>query len=133
MSIKRQKQYSTGARKSDAKEKKRKSPKENIPLKNWEEMVKGQGDEAFLPYAMTTRFEKDAFVLHQTFGKGLVMADERTRIVVLFETGTKKLMHGMEPPGPEPDPDPELEDEPEGEPEPEQEPDSEPEPEPPAG
>lgn len=82
---------------------------------SWEELVQDQADEAFLPYAMKTRYKRDDFILHHTFGKGVVTADERTRIVVLFETGMKKLVHGIEPPGPEPEqkPEPEYDMEPE--------------------
>jgi hypothetical protein len=127
MSIKRQRQYSSASRSTDASEKKKKASKDKNPAPDWEEKIKDQSADAFAPYAMTTKFEKETFLLHPTFGRGFVMTDEGTRIEVLFESGVKKLMHAMAPPRPEPEPTPEPEPEPEPEPTPEPEPEPEPE------
>ncbi len=66
-------------------------PKE--PVKTWAEQVEGKGDDAFVPYAMSTRFTKGQLVLHSKFGKGVVVGVEPLRIEVLFEEGPKKLGH----------------------------------------
>jgi len=118
MSIKRQRQYSSGARSTKASEKKKKAAKDKNPPPDWEEKIQDQPTGAFVPYAMTAKFEKDKFILHPTFGKGMILSDEGTRIEVLFEAGVKKLMHGMAPPKPEPAPEPVAEPEPAPEPEP---------------
>ncbi|WP_394837808.1 hypothetical protein LVJ94_12930 [Pendulispora rubella] len=61
--------------------------------KNWEAEVASKPDEAFSPYALTTRFDKGQLVTHPKFGKGLVTFVEGTRIEILFQEGTKKLGH----------------------------------------
>jgi hypothetical protein len=94
MSIKRSKQRSsTSGRNSD----------EDAPLgwgkapepeKTWAEQVEGKADDAFAPYALTTRFGKGQLLTHPKFGKGVVTNVEGARIEVLFEEGAKKLGHG---------------------------------------
>ena len=66
-------------------------PKE--PEKTWAEHLDGKGDDAFLPYAMTSRFTKGQLLAHPKFGKGIVVHVEGQRIEVLFEDGPKKLGH----------------------------------------
>ncbi|MGO8999831.1 MAG: hypothetical protein ACLQVI_41425 [Polyangiaceae bacterium] len=66
-------------------------PKE--PEKTWAEHLDGKGDDAFLPYAMTSRFTKGQLLTHPKFGKGIVVHVEGQRIEVLFEDGPKKLGH----------------------------------------
>ena len=61
--------------------------------KTWAEHLAGKGDEAFLQYAMTSRYAKGQLVSHAKFGKGVVVGVEGTRIEVLFEDGPKKLGH----------------------------------------
>ncbi len=61
--------------------------------KTWAEHLEGKGDDAFYPYAMTSRFAKGQLLAHSKFGKGVVVAVEGTRIEVLFEVGPKKLGH----------------------------------------
>jgi hypothetical protein len=93
MSIKRTKQRSFSSRDRDADE----SPfggKPNEPAKTWAEQVEGKPDESFAAYALTSRFDKGALVLHPKFGKGVVVGVEPLRIEVLFAEGVKKLGHG---------------------------------------
>jgi hypothetical protein len=67
------------------------------PEPKWDDAVAGQADDAFLPYAMTTRFTKGALVTHAKFGKGIVVAAEASQVTVLFSDGKKKLGHGLPP------------------------------------
>ena len=116
MSIKRQRQYATGSRSGDSAEPKKKASKDKTPLPSWDELVHSQPDASFIPYAMATKFEKGAFITHPSFGRGMVLAVDGTRIEVLFEGVVKKLVHGVSPRLPEPEL--ELADEPEPVPEP---------------
>jgi hypothetical protein len=61
--------------------------------KTWSELVSDKPDDAFVPYALTTRFTKGALVSHSKFGKGVVTGVDGVQIQVLFESGTKKLGH----------------------------------------
>jgi hypothetical protein len=61
----------------------------------WEDDVATKGDDAFVPYAPTQKFAKDALVVHAKFGKGIVTAVDGGKIDVLFQDGTKKLTHGL--------------------------------------
>ncbi|MDD5309614.1 MAG: hypothetical protein PHU25_20035 [Deltaproteobacteria bacterium] len=63
------------------------------PEKTWGEHMAERNEEVFVPYAITSRFASGALISHPTFGKGIVTAVDGARIVVLFETGTKKLGH----------------------------------------
>ena len=92
MSIKRTKQRSFG-RGRDAEESAFGSRVPEEPVKTWAEQVEGKGDEAFVPYAMTSRYARGALLLHAKFGKGAVVGVEGPRIEVLFEDGVKKLGH----------------------------------------
>jgi hypothetical protein len=67
--------------------------KPTTPDKSWAEHMEGKGDDAFVPYALTARFDKDALIRHPTFGKGVVLLVVGARIEVLFEGGLKKLGH----------------------------------------
>lgn len=64
------------------------------PEPEWS-VVEAKSDEAFLPFAMSTRFSKGDFILHPKFGKGIVLGVEGTRIEVLFQDGKKKLGHAV--------------------------------------
>lgn len=121
MSIKRQRQYSTASRSGDSPEQKKKASRDKTPLPSWNELVESQPDASFTPYAMATKFEKGALITHPSFGKGMVLAVEGTRIEVLFEGAVKKLVHGVSPRSFEPEPElgPEYEPEPEPAPRPE--------------
>jgi hypothetical protein len=96
MSIKRSKQRSQGSGRSssddDAPSGWGKPPE---PEKTWTEQIEGKADDAFVPYAMSTRFAKGQLLTHPKFGKGVVTHVEGARIEVLFEEGAKKLGHGQ--------------------------------------
>lgn len=96
MSIKRSKQRSTGSGRSsgddDASFGWGKPPE---PEKTWAEQVEGKEDDAFVPYAMSTRYAKGQLLSHPKFGKGVVTNVEGARIEVLFEEGAKKLGHAQ--------------------------------------
>ena len=61
--------------------------------KSWKEDVSDQPDSSFVPYAITNHYAKGVLIAHSTFGKGLVLAVDGTRVEVLFEAGKKKLGH----------------------------------------
>ena len=65
------------------------------PEKTWEEWVKDQPDEAFVPHSLQGRFEKGMLLSHTKFGKGAVLSAGTTSVEVLFEEGTKKLAHAQ--------------------------------------
>ncbi|CAK7032016.1 MAG: hypothetical protein DELT_02830 [Desulfovibrio sp.] len=55
-------------------------------------MSKHQGEEA-RPYAMNERFEPGEFIMHPTFGPGVVSAlQPPDKMDVLFEIGVKRLL-----------------------------------------
>jgi hypothetical protein len=94
MSMKRSKAKSSGSNRSSGDDDGSYFAKPKEAEKTWAEHVEGKGDEAFLPYALTTRFAKGQLLTHAKFGKGMVVAVEGARIEVLFEEGPKKLGHG---------------------------------------
>jgi len=67
--------------------------KEKDAEKNWKEDVSLQPDAAFVPYAITNHYAKGVLLAHPSFGKGLVLNVDGTRVEVLFEAGMKKLGH----------------------------------------
>ena len=89
MSIKRTKQRSYGTGRGTDDE----YSKPTEPEPKWEEIA-DKPDEAFTPYAMTSRFAKGALIAHSKFGKGIVSSVEATNMQVVFKEGTKKLGHG---------------------------------------
>jgi hypothetical protein len=92
MSIKRAKQRTFGSgREDEANSNYFAKPKQ--PDKNWQEHIEGKGDDAFLPYAFTTKFAMGALMVHSKFGKGIVVGIDATNVNVLFEEGVKKLGH----------------------------------------
>ena len=92
MSMKRSRAKSGGSgRATEAESDYFAKPKE--PEKTWAEQLEGKGDDAFLLYAMTSRYAKGQLLVHSKFGKGVVVAVEGSRIEVLFEDGPKKLGH----------------------------------------
>ena len=94
MSIKRSKQKSAGSGRSDE-ESTGGWGKPPEPEKTWTEQIEGKSDDAFVPYAMTSRFTKGQLLTHPKFGKGVVTNVEALRIEVLFEEGAKKLGHSQ--------------------------------------
>jgi hypothetical protein len=92
MSMKRSKQRNSGSdRRSDEDD----SPvwaKPAAPDPTWAE-VEAKPDEAFVPFAITSKYAKGDHIAHSKFGKGVVMGVEGARIEVLFQDGKKKLGH----------------------------------------
>ncbi len=96
MSIKRTKHTSYGSRNRDYPSSGPfSSAKAAEPQKTWAEHLEGKADDAFVPYALTSKFEKGAFLTHPKFGRGVVLNVEGARIEVLFEEGLKKLGHAV--------------------------------------
>ena len=93
MSIKRAKQRTFGSGR-DADEPSDYFAKPKQPDKTWEEHVADKGDEAFVPYAYTSRFAMGILMQHPKFGKGIVVGVDATNVNVLFQDGVKKLGHG---------------------------------------
>jgi len=92
MSMKRSKPRSSGkSQDSQADDDYFSKPK--VPEKSWQDQVAAQPDEAFSPYALTSRYDKGQLVTHPKFGKGLVTFVEGARVEILFQDGTKKLGH----------------------------------------
>src|SRR5580700_1575990 len=93
MSMKRSKAKSSGGgRQSDADDSSYFS-KPQEPEKSWAQHMEGKAEDAFVPYAMSTRYAKGQLLSHSKFGKGVVLHAEAQRIEVLFEDGPKKLGH----------------------------------------
>jgi hypothetical protein len=93
MSMKRSRAKSGGSGRSSGDDESSYFAKPKEPEKTWAEHLEGKGDEAFVPYAMTTRFTKGQLLTHPKFGKGVIVGVEGPRIEVLFEDGPKKLGH----------------------------------------
>jgi hypothetical protein len=95
MSMKRSKQRSSGSGRYSGKDDD--SPawsKPADPEPSWTE-VESKPDDAFVPFAMSSRYAKGDLILHPKFGRGLVLGVEGTRIEVLFQDGKKKLGHAV--------------------------------------
>jgi hypothetical protein len=96
MSMKRSKQRSSGsARQSGREDDPPPWAKPEGPEATWSD-VASKADESFVPFAMSARYSKGDFIAHPKFGKGIVLGVEPTRIEVLFESGKKKLGHGVQ-------------------------------------
>ncbi|MGO9707647.1 MAG: hypothetical protein ACLQBL_02210 [Polyangiaceae bacterium] len=93
MSMKRSRAKSSGSGRASGEDESSYFAKPKEPEKTWAEHLDGKGDDAFLPYAMTSRFTKGQLLTHPKFGKGIVVHVEGQRIEVLFEDGPKKLGH----------------------------------------
>lgn len=92
MSMKRTKQRGTGSGRR-AGEYAGFGARDKEPEKSWSEDVAGQPDGSFVPYALTNHYSKGALIAHPSFGKGIVLNVDGTRVEVLFEAGKKKLGH----------------------------------------
>lgn len=90
MSMKRTKQRTGGTSRDSGEADPWAKPPEPEPT--WAE-VEGKPEDAFVPFAMSSRFSKGDLITHPKFGKGLVLGVEGTRIEVLFQDGKKKLGH----------------------------------------
>jgi hypothetical protein len=93
MSMKRSRAKSGGSGRATGEEESSYFAKPKEPEKTWAEHLEGKGDDAFLVYAMTSRYSKGQLLTHPKFGKGVIVGVEGTRIEVLFEEGPKKLGH----------------------------------------
>jgi hypothetical protein len=69
------------------------STKKDEPKFSWKEHVGSAPDNAFVPYALSTKFDRGALISHAKFGRGIVTAVDDKRIEVAFEDGAKKLGH----------------------------------------
>lgn len=67
--------------------------KNEDPKVTWKADVGDAPENAFVPYAMSTKYDRGALISHPKFGKGIVSSVEDRRIEVLFEDGAKKLGH----------------------------------------
>lgn len=93
MSMKRSKQRSSGSgRYSSRDDDPAPWNKPEGPEPAWAE-IDAKPAEAFVPFALTSKYAKGDLLLHSKFGKGIVIAVEGTRIEVLFQDGKKKLGH----------------------------------------
>lgn len=72
----------------------RDSSSSSAKMPKWADAVGAKPDGAFVPYAATQAMPPGAFVSHAKFGKGLVVDAEPGKVTILFEDGTKKLVHG---------------------------------------
>jgi hypothetical protein len=90
MSMKRTKQRTAGSDRHSGKEDDSPWAKPQEPDPSFSE-VESKPDSAFVPFAMSERFAKGAFILHPKFGRGVVVGVEGPRIEVLFKDGKKKL------------------------------------------
>ncbi len=70
--------------------------KPSEPEKSWEQHMEGQADEAFAPYALTSKYTKGQLVTHVKFGKGVGVDADASRVEILFQEGKKKLGHGQQ-------------------------------------
>ncbi len=95
MSMKRSKPRSSGSRREESSSEPEwmRSSAKQAPAKSWAEYVEGQPDDAFTPYALSTRFHEGQLVAHPKFGKGAVTLVIDKRIEVLFSDGKKSLGH----------------------------------------
>jgi hypothetical protein len=94
MSMKRSKQRSSGSGRFSGKDDDSAWSKPAEPEPSWSE-VESKPDEAFVPFALSSKYAKGDLILHPKFGKGLVVGVEATRIEVLFHEGKKKLGHAV--------------------------------------
>jgi hypothetical protein len=93
MSMKRSRAKSSGSSRGQGDDDSNYFAKPKEAEKSWAEHTEGKADDAFVPYAMTSRFAKGQLLSHVKFGKGVVTGVEGSRIEVLFEEGPKKLGH----------------------------------------
>lgn len=93
MSIKRSKQVNYKSKFRDTPTDGPFAPKPADPELSWAEHMAGKDDGAFVPYALTSKYEKGALIQHPKFGKGMVTGVEGSKVEVSFEEGTKKLGH----------------------------------------
>jgi hypothetical protein len=59
----------------------------------WKDIVLDKPEGAFLSYSQGSRYEQNALVNHPKFGKGVVLEVDGNKVHVLFEEGTRRLLH----------------------------------------
>jgi hypothetical protein len=64
-------------------------------LPEWAVAMQGKGPKDFKPYAVATTYVPGELVKHAKFGDGVVLSVEPSKIEVLFESGARKLAHGI--------------------------------------
>ncbi len=65
------------------------------PRKQWAQAVLGRTDDEFVRYTIAQTFQPEQLVRHKKFGDGVVtQVLEDGKVMVLFESGKKKLVHG---------------------------------------
>ncbi len=69
------------------------APKPPEPEPTWDEDVATKPEDAFVPYAVSAKFERGTLVNHAKFGKGIVFRVEGKLINVRFQDGDRKLGH----------------------------------------
>jgi hypothetical protein len=61
----------------------------------FQSLLKAKNTEVVKPYSPKDRYEEGDVLEHPTFGRGIATAvKDATKIEVLFETGSKTLVHG---------------------------------------
>lgn len=61
----------------------------------WAHAVEGKAPKDFKAYAVSTTYSQGELVRHAKFGEGVVLTAEPGKIEVLFESGPRKLAHGV--------------------------------------
>jgi hypothetical protein len=92
MSMKRSKQRNSGSDRRGGEDDSPIWAKPPEPEPTWAE-IEAKPDEAFVAFALTSKYAKGEFITHPKFGKGVVVGVEGARIEVLFQDGKKKLGH----------------------------------------
>jgi hypothetical protein len=92
MSIHRPKRATT--RRADSAEAGKGASSAAAKVPKWKDVVEAQPDETFAKYNPAKTFAMGAMILHAKFGKGVVVEVDGNKMQILFEEGTKKLMHG---------------------------------------
>lgn len=70
-------------------------PKEEKAVVIWAEATAGKSDSDFGAYSVKTTYAEGDLLNHPKFGNGIVVLVELAKIDVLFESGTRKLVHAM--------------------------------------
>jgi hypothetical protein len=92
MSMKRSKQRTSGSDRRSGEDDPPIWAKPAEPDPSWAE-IEAKPAEAFVVFALASRYAKGDLISHPKFGKGVVTGVEGARIEVLFQEGKKKLGH----------------------------------------
>jgi len=69
--------------------------KTNTRPSSWTDAVAGKGDSDFNAYVVKAKYAIGDGLSHPTFGNGVVVEVESTKIAVLFESGERRLAHAV--------------------------------------